>query len=243
MNHLRKVYATATVTFLIFLMILSAVSMANAAGEAITLTPSSGDSGNSVTVTGSSFPANNSVGIGFGPLVAVDNEIINQTVVGIQFTGFLGYWLISPSSVSMSNTRVSDGRVTSIYDDGNGNLIQTDNGNLFGTLNYTSGKVSRESNQAIQDFVLTASYLHYRNVTPASGVTTTASGSFTTSITVPSLAVGSYVVVAMSGLGNRATSTFTVGTTIPEFPSWVILPIAAITALLAVTILRKKLNR
>jgi len=242
MNHTKKVCATAIVTFVTFLMILSAVSMANAA-EVITLNPSSGDSGNSVAISGSGFPANSAVGIGFGPAVQVNNEVINQTVVGIQFTGFLGYWLISPNSIAMENTRLSDGRITSIYDNGAGNLYQTDNGNLFGTINYTSGKVSRESNQALTDFALTASYLHYQNVTPAAGVTTSASGSFTTSITVPSLAAGNYAVIAISGQGNRATSTFTVGTTIPEFPSWVILPIAAITALLAVTILRKKRNR
>jgi hypothetical protein len=50
-------------------------------------------------------------------------------------------------------------------------------------------------------------------VTPAAGVTTLASGAFSASITVPSVADGNYVVTAVDTAGNKATATLNV---VPE---------------------------
>jgi hypothetical protein len=52
-----------------------------------------------------------------------------------------------------------------------------------------------------------ANYTRYQNsVTPAAGVTTNATGSFTASITVPNVVDGNYNVTAIDAKGNRATS-------------------------------------
>ncbi len=240
MHDVKKAFAGSIAAFLAFLMVLSALSLTSAA-PVLTLNPSSGPSGSTVTVTGTGFPATTAVGIGFGAETGVDGEIINQTASGVTRTGYLGYWPDFPGTVVLTNTRVSDGRQTLTYDDGAGNIYQVDN-TFFATINYTSGRIFRDNvNQALSDYVLTASYYHYQyNVTPAAGVTTDSTGAFTTSIIVPSGATGTYTVTAVTGTGNRATSTFSLGTVIPEFPAWTVLTIAAIVLPLATIWIRKK---
>jgi hypothetical protein len=56
-----------------------------------------------------------------------------------------------------------------------------------------------------------ANYTYYQhNVTPAAGIITDASGSFTATITVPNVSNGNYVVTAIDSSGNIATRTLNV---------------------------------
>jgi hypothetical protein len=65
--------------------------------------------------------------------------------------------------------------------------------------------------------VHTVSYTRYQNnTTPAAGVTTSASGSFTANIAVPNVSDGIYVVTAIDASGNIASSNLSVAQTIPE---------------------------
>jgi hypothetical protein len=69
-------------------------------------------------------------------------------------------------------------------------------------------------------------------VTPGGGVTTSGSGTFSTSITVPAVADGIYGVTAVDSNGNWATASLTVSATIPE-----VLPLAGMIILSSVAVL------
>lgn len=64
------------------------------------------------------------------------------------------------------------------------------------------------------NFGVTNNFVNYttydNDVTPAAGVTTTASGSFLEIITVPPVPNGTYTVTAIDEVGNVGTGTFQV---------------------------------
>jgi hypothetical protein len=106
-----------------------------------------------------------------------------------------------------------------ITDNGAGALTSTSQYFASGTINYTASKYTHYStaDPAGYTVVTTASYTRYQNnTTPAAGVTTDASGSFTASITVPIVANGNYNVTAIDTQGNLATKTLGVDSAIPE---------------------------
>ncbi len=227
MQHKKKAYITAIMAFLTFSIILASIPMTKAAG-AITLTPTAQVQGASVTVDGTGFGATKPVGIGFGAEVTVTGEahpitntnVPNGDVFG-PFTAITNHYPIKPGSFSFHCVVSSDTNVveSDYTDNGDGTLASSSIYALNPFVNYVTGAFGRSSTSDWSSYtvVYTASYTYYQyNVTPAAGVTTLASGTFTASITVPTVASGIYVVTAIDTSGNRATSDLSVGPTIPE---------------------------
>jgi hypothetical protein len=191
--------------------------MANAAG-AITLSPPAQAPGASVTVAGTGFGATKTVGIGIGAEVNVINETHTPTGTGTGpwMTKTLHYPL-KPGSFSFHSN--VGGVESDFTDKGDGTMSTTSTYDAGSYLNYVTGAFGRSSTADLTDMEITftASYTYYTyNVTPAAGVNTTASGTFTAAITVPTVANGNYIVTAMDTQGNRATATLGVDSAIPE---------------------------
>ena len=216
MQHKKKVYTIAIMAFLTLSMVLAAIPMTNAA-PAITLTPTSGAPGDSITVAGTGFAASKSVGIGFGAEVVVTGESVSVTGSGTgPWTGTLAYRPIKPGSFRLESDTA--GVVSYYTDNGDGTLSSTSTYFVSGTINYATGVFSRTSTADLSSYTLihTANYTRYQNnVTPVAGVTTDASGAFTASITVPTVANGNYAITAIDAQGNIKVGTSMVGV-IPE---------------------------
>ena len=203
--------------FLTLSMVLAVMPLASAAG-AITLTPTAQAPSASVSVSGTGFGATTAVGVGFGAEVSVTGEDHTPTGTGTgPYTTRTNHYPIKPGSFSM-HSDVS-GTTSEWTDLGNGTIIGSGTYAVAGNVNYVTGVFSRSSTTDISSYtiVFTASYTYYQyNVTPAAGVTTLASGTFTASITVPAVANGNYNVTAIDTAGNRAFKNLTVDSTIPE---------------------------
>jgi hypothetical protein len=219
----KSMYATAIMAFLT--LSLALVSIAAAAG-AITLTPTTQAPSGTVTVDGTGFGETKAVGIGLGAEVVVTGEahILTNTSIGPDGDGVYGpftvktlHYPIKPGSFSFICD--VDGVTSDFGDYGNGTLIILGSYGLKPFANYVTGEFGRSGTMDWSTYTVTytASYTYYAyNVTPAAGVTTTGAGVFAASITVPSVADGSYTVTAVDTVGNKATSNLTVDQTIPE---------------------------
>jgi hypothetical protein len=220
MRHTKKAYVAAITAFMTLLLAL--LPMAVAAG-AITLTPTAQAPSGSVTVNGTGFGATKAVSIGFGAEVTVTGEahtLTNTTGTG-PFTAKTNHYPIKPGSFSFHCVVSSDTNVveSDYTDNGDGTLSTTSTYALNPFVNYVTGEFGRSSTTDWSSYtvVYTASYTYYQyNVTPAAGVTTSPSGTFTTSITVPNVANGDYNVTAVDSQGNRAWATLSVSSAIPE---------------------------
>lgn len=197
--------------------------MASAAGS-ITLTPSQAVAGSSVTVTGTGFGATNAVGIGLGQEIAVTGEAHNlPTPSGTgPFTVIPNHYPIKPGSFSFHCTVTSDTNVveSDYTDNGDGTLTSSSTYALNPFVNYVTGAFGRSTTSAWDGYavVFTANYTYYQYaVTPTANVTTSASGSFTANITVPSVSAGTYTVTAIDTSGKLATNSLNVSAQpIPE---------------------------
>ena len=251
MRYKTEMYTKAAMIFLTLSIILATISTAYAAG-AITLTPTAQAPTGSVTVNGTGFGATKAVGIGLGVEVAVTGEehpITNLTIgpdgEGLYgpFTTKTNHWPIKPGSFSF-HCDVSG--VESDYTDdySNGTLASSSTYARNPFVNYVTGEFGRSSTADWSTYtvVYTASYTYYTyNVTPAAGVTTTGAGAFSASITVPSVADGSYTVTAIDTVGNKATSTLTVDHTIPEgLTLGVMLALSTIAVIVSIRYFRKQ---
>ena len=252
MKHKTKMYTTATMTFLTLSIILATISTAYAAG-AITLTPTAQAPTGSVTVDGTGFGATKTVGIGFGAEVTAtaENHDITNLTIGPDGDGVYGpfttrtlHYPIKPGSFSF-HCDVSG--VTSDYTDKDppdGTLATESTYAVKPFVNYVTGEFGRSTTADWSTYIVvyTASYTYYTyNVTPAAGVTTLASGAFTASITVPSVADGSYTVTAVDTAGNKATANLTVDHTIPEgLTLGVMLALSTIAVIVSIRYFRKQ---
>ncbi len=223
MKRPEKASKTIIVALLTLLMVLAAISlvvpMASAAGS-ITLTPTTQAPSGSVTVAGTGFAGSTAVGIVLGTEITVTNETIT-TFSGTgngPYTATLAHYPIKPGSFSMHWD--TSGTGSDWTDNGDGTLASSSSYSAGGTVNYVTGVFGRTSTLDLSSYALTAtcSYTYYQyKVTPAAGVATTASGAFTTNITVPTVAAGNYVITAIDASGARATNTLIVSTQpIPE---------------------------
>jgi hypothetical protein len=195
------------------------LGLASAAG-AITLTPTAQAPSASVTVDGTGFGATKTVAIGFGAEVADSQTEMPFSGTGVgPYSGYVSDWPVKPGSfVLTADTTASGGLVSTYTDNGDGTLSGSFEG-AIGTINYTTGQWSRTSTADLTGMEqhYSAEYIRYEyNVTPAAGVNTIASGTFTASITVPSVANGNYAVTAIDTEGNIATATLGVDSAIPE---------------------------
>jgi hypothetical protein len=218
MRRKMKAYATAIAAFLVFSFAI--VSIAAGAG-AITLTPTAQAPGASVSVSGTGFAATNAVGIGFGAEVAGydTNMAYSGTGTG-PYTGRVSHYPIKPGSFVLTSDTSSGAGIVSTYTDvGDGTTRWSYDGTIMGTINYVTGAWSRSTTVDVTGIaaIYSANYTYYQyNVTSAAGVTTGPSGTFTASITVPTVADGSYNVTAVDSQGNRGWATLSVSSAIPE---------------------------
>jgi hypothetical protein len=206
------------VVLVLFLLSVFAVSSLIVRGASqLELTPTSGEPGDSITVEGTDFNATNAVGICLGPEVTVSDEVHNVTNVTIggpdvygPFTAITLHYPIKPGSFSF----VCDvsGVVSEYFDNGDGTLNTESTYAVDPFVNYVTGEFGRSSNSPWETYIVnfTATYTYYQfNVTPAAGVPTDATGSFTANITVPDIWNGTEPVTVMDEAGNMATSDFT----------------------------------
>src|SRR5512136_732760 len=189
------------------------ISTASAAGS-ITLTPNAQAPGATVTVAGTGFGAAKPVGIGLGSEVNVTGEahpITNTTGTG-PFTTTTNRPPIKPGSFSFHCVVSSDTNVveSDYTDNGDGTLTTDSTYSVGHFVNYATGAFGRSTTSAWDTYtvVFTAKYTGYQyNVTPAGNPSTTATGIFTATITVPAgLANGNYNVTAIDTQGNKATA-------------------------------------
>jgi hypothetical protein len=222
MRDKTKAFMTAIMTFSLFALVL--ISIAAAAG-AITLTPTAQAPGASVSVAGTSFGATKAVGIGFGAEVAGSNTNMAYSEVGgiggsggLNLTGRISNYPIKPGSFTFYSDTGTSGMVSIYNDNGDGTTIGSFEG-AVGTINYVTGVWTRTTTVDVTGIAAnySATYTRYQNnVTSAAGVTTSASGTFTASITVPAVANGNYNVTSIDTQGNRAVATLNVNSAIPE---------------------------
>ena len=251
MRYKTKMYTTAAMTFLTLSIILATISTAYAAG-AITLTPTAQAAGGSVTVDGTGFGATKAVGIGLGAEATVELEPhpITNLVTEPDGEGYYGpfggtadHIPIKPGSVYIFYD--VDGVTSEYFDNGDGTLNTESTYAINPVVNYVNGSFGRKSSSDWSGFTAPVAYITYTyytyNVTPAAGATTTGAGAFTASITVPSVADGSYTVTAVDTQGNKGTSTLTVDHTIPEgLTLGVMLALSTIAVIVSIRYFRKQ---
>jgi hypothetical protein len=223
-----KTCIMAIMAFSLFSLALAPIA---AAAGSITLTPTSQAPSASVTVAGTAFGTTKAVGIGFGAEVAgSDSNIAYSGSDAGPYSGRVSNYPIKPGSFKLTSDTTSGGGVVTDYtDNGDGTLASTSTYFISGTINYVTGQWSRTSSVDLTGIaqIYSATYTRYAyNVTPAAGVTTSASGAFSASITVPAVANGNYNVTAIDSQGNRAVATLAVSSAIPE-----VLPIGVIMLL------------
>ena len=229
----RKIYLGTTIVAICSLTLLS---MAVAAGS-ITLTPSTQAAGGTVSVAGTSFGATKPVALGVGTEVAGSdaNMAFSGTGTG-PYSGRISHYPIKPGSfVLISDTSSGAGIVSTYTDVGDGTTRWSYDGTIMGTINYVTGAWSRSTTVDVTGIAAnySATYIYYQyNATPPAGITTSATGTFSASMTVPmALTDGNYNVTAIDTSGNRAVVSLSVSGVIPEiFPVGlaIILSIAAV---------------
>ena len=217
--------------------ILIAAPFAGAAG-AITVAPTTALAGSSVTVTGTGFGASKAMGIGFGAEITVTNEVHNipsPSGTG-PFTAYMNHYPIKPGSFSFHCTVSSDTNVveSDYTDNGDGTLTSSSEYALNPFVNYVTGAFGRSTSSAWDGYtvVYTTNYTYYAyNVTPAAGFTSSGSGGFSASITVPAVAPGTYTVTAIDVSGGKGTTPLTVALVVPEGISIGIMLVLSLSAM------------
>jgi len=247
MENTKKTIATALLVLSIFSMALMStglISTASAAGS-ITLTPSAQAPGGTVTVTGTGFGATKAIGIGLGSEVAVTGEAHTPTGSGT------GPWMtrtnrcpIKPGSFSFHSNVVGSSE-TDFTDKGDGTMSTTSTYDAGSYLTYPTGSFGRSSTMDLSssELIFTAAYTSYQyNMTPAGSPSTSATGTFTATITIPAgLANGNYNVTAIDAGGNTAAATLSVSSTIPEvLPPGMILLLSLFAVATAALFFRKR---
>ncbi len=242
MNKTKKAYVLCIISIALLTLTVFA-SPTKAAGE-VTLTPNSNAMvGSTVTITGTGFSASVSVGIGFGAEVAVTNDVyttFSGSGMG-PYTATLKNVPIKPGSFSMHWD--TSGTTSDWTDNGDGTLSSTSTYSAGGIVNYVTGSFGRSSTTDISTYELSAttSYTRYEhNVTPQGGVTTDGAGSFTGSITIPSVPNGVYTVTVVDSSGNIATASIGVGMDVPENLTFVVAIFLTCAAVVAGVIIRRK---
>jgi hypothetical protein len=219
MKRMQLKTQVATAFLILSIFSIALISTASAAGS-ITLNPSAQAPGGTVTVTGTAFGATKAIGIALGSEVAVTGEAHTPTGTGT------GPWMtrtnrypIKPGSFSFHSNVVGSSE-TDFTDKGDGTLSTTSTYDAGSWLYYVTGAFGRSSTMDLSssELIFTAAYTSYQyNVTPASNPNSTATGTFTATITVPAgLANGNYNLTAIDAVGNTAKAVLTVNNAIPE---------------------------
>jgi hypothetical protein len=231
-----KALLLTTTTVLIFLLTLIPQS---AAAGSITLSSSSQAPGGTITVTGTGFGASKSIGIGVGTEITVTGEAHTPTGSGTgPWMTRTNHYPIKPGSFSF-HSNVVDGAETDFTDKGDGTMSTTSTYDAGSYLNYATGSFGRSSTMDLSSstVIFTAAYKYYQyNVTMPANSNSTATGTFSLQVTLPTtIPNGNYVLTALDTAGNTATANLTVDNTIPEgFPFYGILLLSAIAVISAI---------
>ena len=234
----KKFLATNVAFFLALSFFLATTSMitpiVSAASPTITFTPSQATPGSKVTVTGTGFAANSAVGIGFGTQMALTGEYVTfaSSASGPPYinTGTTANAPIKPNTFTITVAS------NVIPDDGSGTIVS----NPSGSLNYATGAIVMTANLPLSNFVAVSYTCYANSVTPAAGLTTGGSGSFSANITIPTVSIGNYNVTAIDSKGNLATNSLTVINAIPENLSIGTIAILSLAAVFASLVLAKQ---
>ncbi len=198
---------------------MAIISTASAAGS-ITLTPTAQAPGATVTVAGTGFGATKLIGIGLGSEIAVtgENHTPNGTGTGPWMTR-TNYYPLKPGSMLFHSSVVGSSE-TDFTDKGDGTFSTSSTYDAGSYLYYPTGVFGRSSTMDLSgsELIFTATYKYYQyNLTPPGNPNSTATGTFSFQVTVPSgLANGNYNVTAIDTSGNIATSVLNVNSAIPE---------------------------
>jgi hypothetical protein len=234
--------------FLAISTIFAVLPVTGGAGTGtVTLTPSNAAPGGTVTVAGTGFASTQAIGIGIGNEVAVANEshpIANPTGTG-PFNAVCAYKPVKVGSFYFHCVVSSDTNVveSNYWDAGDGTMTSDSTYALNPVCNYAAGTCGRSTTSAWDGYtvVFTVSYTHYQwGVTPAANVTTSSTGAFSTSITIPSnITAGTYTVTVVDAKGTKGTAQLTVsGPPVPEGFS-----VGLIVALLATVVIATRFFR
>ena len=235
-----KALMLTTTAILIFLLTLIPQS---AAVGSITLSSSIQPPGGTITVNGIGFGASKTIGIGLGSEITVTGEAHTPTGTGTgPWMTKTNYYPIKPGSFSF-HSNVVDGAETDFYDKGDGTMNTTSAYDAGSYLNYVTGSFGRSSTMDLSSstVIFTAAYKYYQyNVTMPANSNSTASGTFSIQITLPTtIPNGNYVLTAIDTAGNTATANLSVDTAVPEgFPFYGILLLSAV-AVVSAMYLRK----
>jgi ribosomal protein L30E len=131
---------------------------------------------------------------------------------------------LGPYEFTLGNKPLEVGGTVAITDSveiftNNGDGTLTGSAGGTGTIDYVTGEVSVTFNAMVAANPITAAYEYYANVADtvylfSSSTTSTAFGSVTKTLTIPSLAVmdkGPYSIIAYKGDGTTVTEAFSVG--------------------------------
>lgn len=170
----------------------------------ITLSPTGGTRGTTVTVSGTNFGASKTITIKFDN----NNIATNPTTVTSSSTGSFSATIVIPSTASLGNHSISatDGTESA---SATFNVVESDI-----TLSPASGATGTVVTVSGTNFAantsITIKFDNNNITTSPSSVTSTSTGSFSATITIPSTAsLGSHTVSASDGT-KTASTTFTV---------------------------------
>jgi hypothetical protein len=194
-------------------------------------------------VTGTGFGATKDIGIGFGGEVTVTGEnhtTFSGTGTG-PYTSPLNHMPVKPGSFSMHWDTAGTG--SDWTDAGDGTLATDNTYSAGGTINYATSVFGRSSTMDLSTYALTATcnYVYYQyKITPTAGVTSTGSGGFSASVTIPSVANGVYTITAVDSAGNKATALIGVGVDVPETFTFGIVAALSIVAVAGSAVLLRR---
>lgn len=240
-------FSTAAIAILI--LSLSAVALSSTAGAGtVNLSSSTVAAGGTVTISGTGFGATKTIGIALGNEIAGSDVNMAYSGTGTgPYSGTISNKPIKPGSfvlTSDTSTGGGGGIVSTYTDTGTGTTTWSYDGTVMGTINYATGAWSRTSTVDVTGIAAnySATYTRYQyNLTPAAGVTTTATGTFSTSITVPNVSNSTYTVTVVDASGTIGTTTLIVSGVVPEgFTTGIVILLTISAVLLSSLALRKR---
>src|SRR5256712_7097515 len=188
---------------------------------AISLNPTSGPAGTTVTVSGSGFAANSGITISYDGAAMTTNPGTITTDSTGAFSGSITVPLSSAAGAhTVKATDASNHPASASF------TVTTGTPAAAISLNPTSGPTGTTVNISGSNFAansgITISYDNAGIATTPTTITTTSTGSFTGSITIPSSSIaGSHTVKATDASAKSASASFTVttGIAISLYPS------------------------
>jgi len=247
MGNKTKLGTIISIAFLVFSISLVVLPTTSGAGS-ITLTPSAQPPGGSVTVTGTGFGASKAIGIGLGSEITITGEAHTPTGTGVgPWMTKTNHYPIKPGSVSFHSNVVGSSE-TDFTDKGDGTFSTSSTYDAGSYLNYVTGSFGRSSTMDLSssELVFTVGYKYYQYNVTMSATNSTAAGTFSAQITLPTtIPNGNYVLTAIDTSGTTATATLNIDNTIPipeGFSLGLVIVLSAAAVMVSLRFFRKQPN-